>query len=656
MLSRLAQRLAGRSHPDPSPDVTPKSPEWLSRFPGLWFLATPAGELIDASTGLRAWLGLALGPIPSGHSISAAYADPSRHQQFLSTVATIASTPECPSTFEFELKELNGGRRTVVECGSRLDPPDVAQPCVFVTLVEWSGQPPTRQDRPDEDARALAFQAFRSLYMERAGVPVRTSLNEIVALAQLLGDHQNPTSCREAAETLIQSSQALLLSVTELLDCARLDLTAPPPSTAERSGRDLAEEVASAAAPFAAAKGLELVCNVAPDLPDRLLFAEDATRQIAMRLLTNAIRFTSEGEVVLSLSLCQSGRLRLEVGDTGCGMNGEQVHLLSSRSALLHPPDRSSRDHPLGFRMIQYLVQLIGGTIGVESFHGYGTTVTVMLPATRVDSELSTAPSGSAATPPRSALAAVMLESESAERALAALLKAEGITVRPIEKPAELPSLHPDTVVFADLHLAASGDFQAAAAIRRHRVVTLSPSGAASAVVGNGTGLLLEKPVRRQDLRRILAQLWPEPTLVPGPVAPTGETGTPASERREAPPVRILAAEDNVVNQLVIRRLVERLGYSVDVVQNGREAVRSVAQGDYSLVLMDCQMPEMDGFQATTEIRKLPGAAGAIPIIAVTAHAVRGDRDHCLNSGMDDYLSKPVLLEDLSKTLSRWLN
>lgn len=654
MFSRLAQRWAGRRRPDSSPAVSPASPEWLARLPGLWFLATPQGELIDASPGVREWLGLAPGSISPGHSISAAYADPSRHQQFLGMIASALDPHTCLPASEFQLKGSQGRRKTVIQNGSRLEPPDVAQSSIFVTMMEWTGGDRHREEWPDGDARALAFQAYRARYMERAGAPVRTSLNEIVALAQLLGDSEHPASCREAAETLIQSSQSLLLSVTELIEIARLDLASPPITTAGRSGRMLAEDVTSAVAPFAFAKGLELVCSVSPDLPDGLLFAEDAARQIATRLLMNAIRFTSEGEVVLSLSLCQSGQIRLEVGDTGCGMNGEQVHSLSSRAALLQLPDPESRKHPLGFRMIQYLVQQIGGTINVESFLGYGTTVTVMLPATLVESEPSPGPSGPAVLAQwRSA--AVMLVSESAERALTALLKAEGVTVHSIEEPSELPALSPETAVFADLALAASPPFQAAAAIRRQRVVALAPSGRQPIPAADWNGLLLEKPVRRDDLQRLLAQLWPQPALPATAPVLLSETGSPVLNHQNTPPVRILAAEDNAINQLVIRRLVERLGYSVDIVPNGREAVHSVAQGDYSLVLMDCQMPEMDGFQATAEIRKLPGAASAIPIIAVTAHAVRGDRDHCLNSGMDDYLSKPVLLEDLSKTLSRWL-
>jgi CheY-like chemotaxis protein len=431
------------------------------------------------------------------------------------------------------------------------------------------------------------------------------------------------------------------------------------------------EDVLEMLAERAAGKGLELACVIHPDVATRVAGDPGRLRQILTNLVGNAVKFTSHGEVVVRTTLLEvtgdTTLLRIGVTDTGIGIAPDaQGRLFQAFSQADETTTRKYGGTGLGLAISQRLAAAMGGTIGVDSTPGQGSTFwfTVRL-GTRVashEAELLTLPE-------LRGVRVLGVDDHAVSRAvLEAQLSAWGMQIECVaDSAAALLSLRaayaegrPYALAILDYQMPGMDGLELAEAIMadpalaRTRLIMLSSvsqHGHGTAAQRAGIAAMLTKPVRQSHLLSCLLSVM---GATERPALPSRGAG----RRAEAPAplhARVLVVEDNVINQKVAVRLLEKLGCRVDVAANGLEAVDLLAELAYDLVFMDCQMPEMDGFEATRTIRQREASSGHhVPIIAMTANAMQGDSVQCLAAGMDDYLSKPVSFEALAAAARKW--
>ena len=391
--------------------------------------------------------------------------------------------------------------------------------------------------------------------------------------------------------------------------------------------------------------------RVAEDVPAAVNGDDGRLRQILTNLVGNALKFTHEGEVVVSVT-AERSQLRFEVRDTGIGVDPEQLgHLFQSFSQADSSTTRRYGGTGLGLAISRQLVELMAGAIGAESELGRGSTFwfTVELPVA-----VAKTPS-----PPRDLEGLYVLvvddnatNREILERRLVSWrmhceTAADGneglerVRARAVEG-------RPYDLVLLDHHMPGLDGVGVARALSGEGPPVILLSSAGRTRGGPGISATLAKPVRDSRLYDAIA------TVMSHDATPAEPNAAPALRGRGGG-ASILLAEDNPTNQAVAVNILRRRGYRVDVVTHGAEAVDALRRETYAAVLMDCQMPVLDGYEATAEIRRLEGDARRTPIIAMTAHAMEGDRERCLEAGMDDYLSKPLHADNLDAVLRRWI-
>jgi len=644
----------------------------------MLLLAPEDGQLIDVNTAATYFYGYYREQMLGMRISELNLSPPQELKRALDTVAA-----EGGGMFQFQHRLADGSIREVEISSSliQLGERQLLHSIIFDISARKQAEEQLRATNQQLEAAmelARAANTAKSQFLANMSHEIRTPMSGVIGMTALLLETRLTEEQRHYTEIVRSSGQALLDLINDILDFSKIEAGRLELVSEDFDLRAVLEDVAELLAVPAQTKGLEFVCGIAPEVPTLLKGDANRLRQILINLGGNAIKFTAQGEVSVQVSLgkAQDGRveLRFAVRDTGIGIPDNKIgQLFSAFQQVDASTSRKYGGTGLGLAISKRLAEMMGGQIGVINEEGRGSTFWFTVVLARQESAGETITQ--ATLPFGPGLRLLLVDGNTNSRGiLSQMLTGWGLSTDEAATPDVALQLlttaaddgEPYRLVILDLQMPGISADGMGRAIRTNAspgktalvlMTTLAHHGDPVCRAHAEDQVCLTKPVRQADLFNCLNTILNgDSARIERQIVNQGEIGHhPGQENRDK--FHILLAEDNSVNQEVALTVLAQLGYSADAVANGRAAIAALAGGSYDLVLMDIQMPEMDGLEATRAIRSglalVPNRK--IPVIAMTANVMSGDQEMCLAAGMDDYIGKPFSRQDLRVVLEHWL-